>query len=75
MKLAAASVASTDVDGFPCRHAARGGPGAVMGSKGLKAIIVEDAGGAGVSIAHPEKFREAAKKFAKAVVDIRFPGF
>ena len=74
MKLAAASVASTDVDGFPCRHAARGGPGAVMGSKGLKAIIVEDAGGAGVSIAHPEKFREAAKKFAKAVVDYPFSG-
>jgi len=74
MKLAAASVASTDVDGFPCRHAARGGPGAVMGSKGLKAIIVEDAGGAGVSIANPEKFREAAKKFAKAVVDYPFSG-
>jgi len=46
-----------------------------MGSKGLKAIIVEDAGGAGVSIAHPEKFREAAKKFAKAVVDYPFSGF
>ena len=74
MKLSAASVASTDVDGFPCRHAARGGPGAVMGSKGLKAIIVDDSGGPGVSIANPEKFRDAAKRFAKAVVDYPFSG-
>ena len=40
-KLASASVQSSDVDGRPCRAAGRGGLGAVMGSKGLKAIVVE----------------------------------
>ena len=42
LKLAAASVAVTDPEGRPTRHAARGGPGAVMGAKGLKAIVVDD---------------------------------
>ncbi len=74
MKLSAATIASTDVDGFPCRHAARGGPGAVMGSKGLKAIVVDDTDGPGVSIANPEKFREGAKRFAKALLDYPFTG-
>lgn len=43
--LTGASVAFTD-DGkrHPSRHAARGGLGAVMGAKGLKAIVVDDDG-------------------------------
>lgn len=42
---AGASVAFTD-EGHrhPARHAARGGLGAVMGSKGLKAVVVDDEG-------------------------------
>ncbi|MEE9192152.1 MAG: aldehyde ferredoxin oxidoreductase family protein [Candidatus Aerophobetes bacterium] len=40
--------------------AARGGMGAVMGSKNLKAIVVR--GTQGVKIAHPEKFLQATKK-------------
>lgn len=72
MRLPTATIASTDVDGVPCRHAGRGGPGAVMGSKGLKAIVVDDTGGTGVPIANPEKFGEAAKKFAKAIVSYPF---
>lgn len=44
-RLTAASIAVTDGEGRPCRHAARGGPGAVMGCKGLKAIIIDDRGG------------------------------
>ena len=69
MSLAAASVASTDVDGVPCRHAGRGGAGAVMGSKGLKAIVVDDTDGPGVPIADPEKFRGGARKLTKAILD------
>lgn len=34
------SVASMDMEGFPSRHAGRGGMGAVMGSKKIKAIII-----------------------------------
>ncbi|HSB04837.1 MAG TPA: aldehyde ferredoxin oxidoreductase C-terminal domain-containing protein [Thermodesulfobacteriota bacterium] len=67
MKLSTATIASTDTSGIPCRHAGRGGPGAVMGSKGLKAIVIDDTGAPGVPIAHMEKFREGAKKFAKAI--------
>jgi aldehyde:ferredoxin oxidoreductase len=67
MKLATATIASTDTSGIPCRHAGRGGPGAVMGSKGLKAIVIDDTGAPGVPIVNPEKFKEGARKFAKAV--------
>ncbi len=43
--LAGASVAFTDEGNrHPARHAARGGLGAAMGIKGLKAIVVDDTG-------------------------------
>ena len=41
MRLRGASVACTDEKGRPARHAARGGLGAVMGSKGLKWVTVD----------------------------------
>ena len=44
MKMGAASVANTDMELRPTRHAARGGPGAVMGAKGVKAIVLDDTG-------------------------------
>ena len=40
MLLGAAGIAVTDAEGKPFRLAARGGVGAVMGSKGLKAIVI-----------------------------------
>ncbi len=67
MKLAAASVAFTDRELRPTRHAGRGGLGAVMGSKGLKAIVVDPKGGEAAPIADKEAFKEAAKRFAKAL--------
>ncbi len=39
-KCKAASIAVIDMEGYPSRHAGRGGTGAVMGSKKLKAIFV-----------------------------------
>jgi len=44
IKMAAATIAVTDTNGHPCRHAGRGGLGAVMGSKGLKAVVLDPAG-------------------------------
>ncbi len=73
-KLAAASIQTSDIDGRPCRAAGRGGLGAVMGAKGLKAIIVDQRGNSADAIADPENFREAAKAFAKAVKDHPFSG-
>ncbi|SDE42545.1 aldehyde ferredoxin oxidoreductase C-terminal domain-containing protein [Sporomusa acidovorans] len=50
------------------RSAGRGGLGAVLGSKKVKAIIVDDTGAPGVTIAKPEEFKAAAKAFAKALL-------
>jgi aldehyde:ferredoxin oxidoreductase len=73
-KLAAASIQTSDIDGRPCRAAGRGGLGAVMGAKGLKAIVVDQRGNSPDAIADPETFKEAAKAFAKAVKDHPFSG-
>lgn len=67
MKLSAASVAVTSTQGKPARHAGRGGMGAVMGSKGLKAIVVDDTGAPGVSYADQEAFKAAAGAFRDAL--------
>ncbi len=68
-KLGAASVAFTDRELRPTRHAGRGGLGAVMGSKGLKAMVIDPAGGESAPLMNPEAFKEAAKRFAKALTD------
>jgi aldehyde:ferredoxin oxidoreductase len=66
-RLAAASLAMTDLDGLPARHAGRGGLGAVMGSKWLKAIVVKPAKDR-PPLADPAAFEQAAKRFAKALM-------
>jgi len=69
MRLGAASVAVTDIDGRPTRHAGRGGTGAVMGSKGLKAIVL-DAGGCDRPASHdPEALKAAAKRFTRQLAE------
>lgn len=49
-KMAMAGVCFNDLSGRPSRYAGRGGMGAVLGSKGVKFIVVDDEGGPGVSI-------------------------
>jgi aldehyde:ferredoxin oxidoreductase len=66
-RLAIASVQSSDADGRPCRAAGRGGLGAVMGSKGLKALIVDQRGRRADPLADPDAFREAVKAVVKIV--------
>lgn len=68
-KLCASSIAFTDREVRPSRHAGRGGVGAVMGSKGLKAIIVNPEGGANHPLKDPEAFKAAAKRFAGALTE------
>jgi aldehyde:ferredoxin oxidoreductase len=60
-RLAVASIQSSDVDGRPCRAAGRGGMGAVMGSKGLKALVVDQRGKSADAIFDPQAFKEAVK--------------
>jgi aldehyde:ferredoxin oxidoreductase len=65
MKAAAVSVTSPD---FKIRMAARGGLGAVMGSKNLKAVIIDDAGGADVELADPARMKAAAVDLSKGIL-------
>jgi aldehyde:ferredoxin oxidoreductase len=67
MKLSAASVACTDMEMRPTRHAGRGGVGAVMGSKGVKVIVLDDAAMKMRSPKDPERFKEAAKAFVEGL--------
>jgi aldehyde:ferredoxin oxidoreductase len=61
MKMASSSIACTDMEQRPTRHAGRGGVGAVMGAKGVKVIVIDDAGTAPRAPADPDKFKEANK--------------
>ncbi len=63
MKMSAASVAITDMEGRPTRHCGRGGVGAVMGSKGVKVIVLDDTELKHREPEDPEAFREANRKF------------
>ncbi len=64
--LTGASIQFADPAGRPARAAGRGGLGAVMGSKGVKAIIVDDRGTEPkLPLADGEKFKEASMKWAK----------
>jgi len=53
------------------RQAGRGGAGAVMGSKSLKAVAVQSAGRK-IEYADPEGFREVAKKALKKIEENSF---
>lgn len=66
-RLSAASVAVTDTMGLPARHAGRGGVGAVMGAKGLKAIVIDDKEAPGVQYADADAFKAAAGEFRSAL--------
>jgi aldehyde:ferredoxin oxidoreductase len=67
MKMAAASIAFTDMEQRPTRHAGRGGVGAVMGSKGVKVIVLDDTGMPTRSPKDPEKFKAANKAFVQGL--------
>jgi len=68
LKMTAANISVKDPDSKLRSHG-RGGLGAVMGSKKIKFITIDDAGAPKVEIADPEKFKAAARTFAKALLD------
>ncbi len=64
--LTGASIQFADPAGRPARAAGRGGLGAVMGSKGVKAIVVDDRGTEPkLPLADADKFKAASQKWAK----------
>ncbi|MFP4453585.1 MAG: aldehyde ferredoxin oxidoreductase family protein [Desulfobacterales bacterium] len=73
-RLKSASIQTTDVDDRPCRAAGRGGLGAVMGSKGLKAIVVSTGGKSPDAIEDQETFKEYGKILAQTIQKNPFTG-
>jgi aldehyde:ferredoxin oxidoreductase len=64
------TVAFTDMEGRPARQAARGGLGAVMGSKRLKAVVVDDSGAAGRRMAaDPKAFKDAVTTVSSVITE------
>ncbi len=68
-RMPASGICFNDQEGRPSRYAGRGGLGAVMGSKGLKFIVVDDSGAEDVPIADPETFETGRKKMAAALTE------
>ncbi|MBW1614639.1 MAG: aldehyde ferredoxin oxidoreductase [Deltaproteobacteria bacterium] len=60
-KMTASTIAVTDQDGRPSCHAGRGGLGAVMGSKGIKAIVVNAEGSKAIEPLDRELFKETVR--------------
>lgn len=69
MQMKSAGIQNLDKDRVPSRIAARGGLGAVMGSKGLKAIVFDHADGQKPPVVDPEAFKVAQKDYTKAVME------
>ncbi len=68
MKLSAASVACTDMELRPTRHAGRGGVGAVMGAKQVKVIVLDDTGIKYRQPKEAEKFKDANRRFVDGIM-------
>ena len=64
-KASMASVACTDMDGMPSRQLARGGAGAVMGSKRIKAIVIDDTGTKPIAAKRAKAFGELVMEYTK----------
>lgn len=62
-----ACISNVDAEGRPSRVNGRGGLGAVMGSKGLKAVIIRPDGARTREVADKKAFTAAVREFARAV--------
>ena len=63
--LKGASIQQADMNGRPGRAHGRGGLGAVMGSKKIKAIVVDDKGAPRIEIKDPDAFKAANKRWVE----------
>jgi len=75
-KMSMAGICYNDIDNRPSRYSGRGGLGAVLGSKGLKLIVVDGKDAPGVSIADKELFDQGRKAMTAALQshDVTKPG-
>jgi aldehyde:ferredoxin oxidoreductase len=68
MKMGGAGVAVSGPQDIQVRYAARGGLGAVMGSKGVKAIVVDDTGAPSAPVFDEALLREAGKALVQGIM-------
>jgi aldehyde:ferredoxin oxidoreductase len=69
MVMAGAGVATTDKTGIQTRFAGRGGMGAVIGSKGIKAIVFDDTGASPAQIHDRKALNSANKKLVQLLME------
>jgi len=69
MKMAGAGVAVSGPQDIQMRYAARGGLGAIMGSKGVKAIVVDDSGTPNPPVFDEALLREAARNLTREIMN------
>ncbi len=64
-RMAAAGIANLDMEGYPSRYCGRGGLGAVMGAKGLKAVVITRPEKSRAEIKDPVRYSQLIKEFAQ----------
>ncbi len=64
-----AGISVNDTENGPGRYAGRGGLGAVMGARRIKAMVIDDKGGPGVEIANKELFETGRKKLTQSIME------
>ncbi len=69
MGLSAAGIGITDPQGRPSRYCGRGGLGAVMGAKGLKAVVIDPEGAGRPGYANREAYLKTTKELVQLLRD------
>jgi aldehyde:ferredoxin oxidoreductase len=67
LKMMMATMSVTDLQGRPTRQCGRGGAGAVLGSKGVKAIVIDDMGTKPARPKEGDAFKDLALDYADFV--------
>jgi len=67
----ASSISVTDMGGLPVRHCGRGGLGALMGSKKVKAILIDDRDAVGIEIKDKIGFKQVTKDWIKTLISTK----
>jgi len=68
MRLSGAGILNLDKDREPSRINGRGGLGALMGARRLKAIVLDDSGGERPPLADPDLYSAAQKQFVRELM-------
>jgi aldehyde:ferredoxin oxidoreductase len=68
MRMTSAGIQNLDKDQEPSRINARGGLGAVMGAKQVKAILIDPSGGEKPSLADPDLFKNAREYYTRELM-------